>query len=50
LAPVKGPRLGPFDRRSQALDSERAWLEHYWLPACECDNTNPSGREVPLNG
>lgn len=30
LAPVSGPRSGPFDRRSEALDAERAWLEA-WL-------------------
>ncbi|HEY1067156.1 MAG TPA: hypothetical protein VGE52_13640 [Pirellulales bacterium] len=32
LALVGGPRLGPFDRRSQALDAERAWLAAHWLP------------------
>ena len=32
LAPVDGPRLGPFDRRSFALDAERLWLETHWLP------------------
>jgi hypothetical protein len=31
LAPVNGPRIGPFDRRSQALDAERGWLEEHWL-------------------
>jgi hypothetical protein len=31
LRPVGGPVLGPFDRRSQALDAEFAWLEAYWL-------------------
>ena len=31
LCPVSGPRLGPFDRRSQALDAERKWLEANWL-------------------
>ncbi len=31
LAPVGGPRLGPCDRRSQALDAERTWLEDRWL-------------------
>jgi hypothetical protein len=30
LSPVNGPRIGPFDRRSQALDVERIWLESYW--------------------
>jgi hypothetical protein len=27
LSPVAGPVLGPFLRRSEALDAERAWLE-----------------------
>jgi hypothetical protein len=27
LAPVAGPRLGPFELRSQALTAEREWLE-----------------------
>jgi hypothetical protein len=31
LTPVAGPTLGPFDRRSEALDAERAWLELHWL-------------------
>jgi len=31
LQPVGGPVLGPFPRRSQALDAERQWLEIYWL-------------------
>jgi hypothetical protein len=26
LAPVNGPRLGPFIRRSEALAAEAAWL------------------------
>jgi hypothetical protein len=30
LAPVGGPRLGPFDKRSQALMEEVAWLEKHW--------------------
>ena len=29
LAPVEGPKLGPFDRRSSALDAEREWLAHH---------------------
>src|SRR5687768_8622368 len=39
LAPAGGPRLGPFNQRSQALGAERAWLEGHWPPtdgiACE---------------
>ncbi len=31
LSPASGPKLGPFDRRSEALDAERAWLEANWL-------------------
>jgi hypothetical protein len=30
LCPVSGPKLGPFDLRSQALDAELRWLEA-WL-------------------
>ena len=31
LDPVGGPNLGPFDRRSLALQAERQWLETNWL-------------------
>ena len=31
LAPVDGPVLGPFKRRSEALSAERDWLEKNWL-------------------
>lgn len=31
LAPVQGPRLGPFRSRSQALTAERDWLQRFWL-------------------
>jgi hypothetical protein len=31
LTLVGGPVLGPFDRRSEALQAERVWLEQYWL-------------------
>ena len=31
LSPVGGPTLDPFDRRSNALAAERAWLESHWL-------------------
>ena len=30
LNPVDGPKLGPFDLRSEALTAERVWLED-WL-------------------
>ncbi len=31
LAPVGGPRLGPYSGRTQALDAEQRWLEANWL-------------------
>jgi hypothetical protein len=31
LRPVSGPLLGPFDRRSEALNAEHAWLDLHWL-------------------
>ena len=31
LRPMLGPVLGPFGRRSEALEAERAWLEANWL-------------------
>jgi hypothetical protein len=31
LAPVAGPRIGPFNRRTEALHAERAWLDAHWL-------------------
>jgi hypothetical protein len=31
LSPVGGPILGPFGRRSEALEAEHAWLERHWL-------------------
>lgn len=31
LAPVQGPKFGPFSLRSEALQAERAWLEKHWL-------------------
>jgi hypothetical protein len=32
LSPVNGPVLGPFNRRSEALAAELAWLVTSWLP------------------
>jgi hypothetical protein len=31
LAPVKGPMLGPFHLRSEALQAEAAWLDQFLL-------------------
>ncbi len=31
LRPVGGPVLGPFPRRSAALEAEAVWLEGNWL-------------------
>jgi hypothetical protein len=31
LAPVGGPILGPYERRSEALEAEVSWLEENWL-------------------
>ena len=31
LHPVEGPKLGPFQHRSQALKAETDWLESHWL-------------------
>lgn len=31
LGPVNGPKLGPFRRRSDALESEVTWLRRQWL-------------------
>jgi hypothetical protein len=35
LAPVNGPRIGPFGRRGDALSAEVAWLAEHWLLAPE---------------
>jgi hypothetical protein len=31
MTPVGGAALGPYERRSEALDAEHAWLERHWL-------------------
>ena len=33
LSPVDGPLLGPFLKRSDALDAETSWLSAHWLQA-----------------
>jgi hypothetical protein len=38
LTPVKGPSLGPFSNRTQALQAEQEWLEAHW----------PNNLPVPL--
>ncbi len=35
LSPVDGPILGPYQRRSQALAREVAWLQEHWLKSAE---------------
>ena len=35
LAPVGGPLLGPFARRSEALRAEEQWLLRGWLGASQ---------------
>jgi hypothetical protein len=34
LAPIGGPKLGPFDRRSMALAAETEWLEQHVFAVC----------------
>lgn len=36
LSPIGGPKLGPFDRRQQALDDEAAWLKVHHLHCGKC--------------
>ena len=31
LSPVKGPKLGPFNQRRDALTAETKWLDEDWL-------------------
>src|SRR5436190_18374473 len=51
LAPVGGPKLGAFDRRSEALAAERTWLEqHWWLwsgAGVVANNLPPHGNVYP---
>ena len=35
LAPMNGPRLGPFARRSEALQAEQVWLENFEIDATD---------------
>ncbi|MCH7990243.1 MAG: hypothetical protein IID46_13970 [Planctomycetes bacterium] len=38
MAPLHGPRLGPFEMRSTALQAEREWLESHWLMLTSSDD------------
>ena len=38
LSPVDGPRLGPFGKRSEALQAEVTWLQEHWLTRAEPSN------------
>jgi hypothetical protein len=40
LSPVRGPMLGPFPHRSEALAAEQEWLSENWL----CPARSPAGR------
>jgi hypothetical protein len=42
LGPVHGPRLGPFARRSQALNAEVDWLQEHRLGATTWTSSTPS--------
>ena len=41
LSPVGGPRLGPFDRRTEALTAETGWLADHWLLPDQCALPGP---------
>jgi hypothetical protein len=41
LFPVSGPKLGPFEHRSEALTAERDWLERNWLQPAAVSCTVP---------
>ncbi len=47
LTPVGGPVLGPFDRRSEALEAERDWLERHWLLAHRLNRPRFSSTSSP---
>lgn len=50
MGPVSGPRLGPYNRRSEALAAEHAWLEEHWLSGSAGDATlvhRQAGKKCP---
>ncbi len=48
LGRVGGPRLGPFNYRSEALEAEVSWLRRHWLVRDDpnIDFTSPNG-DIP---
>ena len=44
LAPVRGPKLGPFKQRSDAVKAEQAWLEAHWLTPLQ---NNTASKQQP---
>ena len=50
LALCGGPQVGPYPRRSNALEAEAAWLEEHWLspsPQASRDHGIPNGAPPP---
>jgi hypothetical protein len=43
LSPIRGPLLGPYQHRSDALAAEQAWLEAHWLVASVERSIVPDG-------
>ncbi|MBI2823138.1 MAG: hypothetical protein HYX69_00440 [Planctomycetia bacterium] len=41
LAPVGGPKLGPYARRSDALAAEQKWLEANHICRVHCEGAAP---------
>ena len=50
LAPLDGPRLGPFPLRSQALAAEVDWLTRHWLAAAASRDLPASPSPVSHSG
>lgn len=48
LSPVRGPLLGPYKQRSDALDAERRWLEDNFFGGRRCGtNQQHDGQPDP---
>jgi hypothetical protein len=53
LAPLAGPRLGPFLHRSEALQAEAAWIDAYLFdrpPPAAASNPISTDRPGPEQG